>query len=820
MSEGKILECASDLSGTASILHQHSNENLLKIDTYDTYSTVNAIKKKIAKDLERSPPVEPSSSAVIPSGRNNTPTSSASRSGQTTRSGALFAGQLRMHKNPKNSYLYIAFDTPEHREAALQQLITIPGRKGAPWKEAPVVAQDLRVTYKGQTNRKRGRESGGKGVGGGQSSSSSTNRQNNNNNSNNNAMKVVGFAHFNKTEQLDRKKTHCLKVMKRILPSNVYGWDTYIKRFDGIRESPEWKGYRNHVQLSFGKTKDGVPSVGFWAGALVDGYNYIMSVINENANDDNDGSDSVRVMEKEESKGEMVVPSSSPPPMKEEKVVETSKAEEEEGRGSLMDGECKATVRTMEGTDEELLESTLATSTTTTITSSPVPPCLQTEKDVEEAPPQPQPQEEDVKPEEEEEEDAVAITMNPIAREVAAAVMGVAKEFFATEGESAGEEEQTVDSYQPPPPQGKNVDEGGSPVATPSHSSFRRPLTVLDKQTGEGFWRKLQIRHNIFGEVMVDLECGMKEIDQPDGADHEDRLVFQEVMQRLVEVLTGPALQEKLQRVWQRSHPSIPNATAARDGGEETPSPRVVSIQYHLHTGLGTSPTDAPRHLLAGEPQLIEHVVSSTCPPLFFAIGPTTFFQVNTPALSVMLEEIVQAAALHPQRTTLLDLCSGVGTLGICLAHRVRRVIGIEIVEQAVLHARENVQRNHLSNAVYHTGRVEQLLPRVVSGLTTAEREDLVVILDPPRAGVNSTVLKWIRGTPRIRTVVYISCDQRALEQNCPFLTKPPTKAYRGTPFEVVKGFGIDMFPHTPHVEMVVVLRRPEDKKEEKQEES
>lgn len=594
-------------------LRSHSNENLLKIDTYDKYSTVNVIKKKIVKELCLS----------------------------TDAPAPLFPGLQRISKNPKNTYMFLAFDTAEHRSAALHKLEKISCR-GAYWKEVPVSAQDLLVTYKGQSsdlvNRKRARED-----------SDSTKTES--------GAKITQFAHLSKEEQLDRKKKHCLSVMKRILPSNVYGWDTYAKRFQGILESPEWFGYRNHVQLSFGYTKDEVPALGFWAGSMVDGMAHIISAVKEF------------------------------------------------------------------GKDEPLnFESEFI-------------------------------------------KDRVEIaTMHPIAAEVAATIMSVVREFFGEESEGNNEKTETM------------------------------TLKVFDKRSGEGFWRKAQIRHNLYGEVMIDLE--MDEQSVPCN-------IFSTVKERLISALMGKPLQTRLENL---KHTLYTKTQEHAPYGSLSLFPRVVSLQYHAHTGIASLPIDTPRRILAGDSHLTEYVGS-----LAFTVGPTTFFQVNTPALLRMLDGIADAAHLDPNTTTLLDLCSGVGTIGICLAHRVKRVIGIELVEESVEHAKGNVKQNGIENAIYHAGRVEALLPQIISRLTEDEKKNIVAILDPPRAGVGSTVLKWVRGTPTIQTAIYISCEQKALERDCPLLTKPPTKAYRGSAFEVESGFAVDMFPHTHHVEMIAVLRRKKE---------
>nr|CCC89379.1 conserved hypothetical protein [Trypanosoma congolense IL3000] len=300
-------------------------------------------------------------------------------------------------------------------------------------------------------------------------------------------------------------------------------------------------------------------------------------------------------------------------------------------------------------------------------------------------------------------------------------------------------------------------------------------LEVYDKTKDKGFWRRLQVRHNTLGEVMLDVEVDMESVSTE---------VVDDVKVQLSGILQGSELRAKL----------------CAACGKDTAA--VVSAHYHHGTGMNPAPPETTRHLLLGRSTLTERLSG-----LQFELSPTSFFQVNTAGMELLLHEAVAVAELRPS-TTLLDLCCGTGTIGLSLAKYVKRVIGIELVESAVHDARRNAERNGICNTTFHCGRVEHLLPDIISQLGPDDREDIVAVLDPPRAGVTPTVLKWIRGTAPIRRVVYISCEQKALERDCPPLTKPATKAYRETPFSVVAGFAMDLFPHTPHVEMVVVLAR------------
>jgi tRNA (uracil-5-)-methyltransferase len=131
-----------------------------------------------------------------------------------------------------------------------------------------------------------------------------------------------------------------------------------------------------------------------------------------------------------------------------------------------------------------------------------------------------------------------------------------------------------------------------------------------------------------------------------------------------------------------------------------------------------------------------------------------------------------------------------------------------------VENAKVNAQRNGVSNATFVCGKVENAVKGVLDEIMDQYRAtpsvipDIVAILDPPRSGMHNTVLKWLRNCPAVRRLVYISCDQRALEVDCEPLCKPASKNFGGWPFKVCNAFGVDLFPHTPHVEMIVTMRR------------
>ena len=83
-----------------------------------------------------------------------------------------------------------------------------------------------------------------------------------------------------------------------------------------------------------------------------------------------------------------------------------------------------------------------------------------------------------------------------------------------------------------------------------------------------------------------------------------------------------------------------------------------------------------------------------------------------------------------------------------------------------------------------------------------------VAILDPPRAGCHSSVLKLLRNTRELRRLIFVFCNPNVLLDNLTHLVKPCTSSYKGAPFRAIKAVPVDLFPHTPHCELAVLLER------------
>jgi tRNA (uracil-5-)-methyltransferase len=136
-----------------------------------------------------------------------------------------------------------------------------------------------------------------------------------------------------------------------------------------------------------------------------------------------------------------------------------------------------------------------------------------------------------------------------------------------------------------------------------------------------------------------------------------------------------------------------------------------------------------------------------------------------------------------------------------------KHIVGIELCEPAVVDARTNAAANGIENCTFMAGRAEDKIraaieEHVPSGMSC------VAVLDPPREGCHKNVLRAIRATKEIERIVYVSCDHTRFVEQAVQLCSPGMKYGKGDAFEPVMANGIDLFPHTAHVELMVLLER------------
>ena len=187
-------------------------------------------------------------------------------------------------------------------------------------------------------------------------------------------------------------------------------------------------------------------------------------------------------------------------------------------------------------------------------------------------------------------------------------------------------------------------------------------------------------------------------------------------------------------------------------------------------------------------------VIQDTLCGLQFRLSPLSFYQVNR----TQAERLYQLAAKYASLTgneLLLDLYCGTGTIGLSMANRDKRLLGVEIIPEAVENARENARLNGVENGEFFCGDAAKAAQMLAQ---RGERPD-VVILDPPRKGCDPELIRTVAGYQPQR-IVYVSCDPATLARDLKLFAElgyPPQEA---SP--------VDMFPATSHVETVALLTR------------
>ena len=176
-----------------------------------------------------------------------------------------------------------------------------------------------------------------------------------------------------------------------------------------------------------------------------------------------------------------------------------------------------------------------------------------------------------------------------------------------------------------------------------------------------------------------------------------------------------------------------------------------------------------------------------------FNISPLSFFQVNPVQTEKLYSKALEYAGLTGNETV-FDAYCGTGTITLFLSQKAKKVYGVEIIEPAIINAKENARINNIDNAEFFVGKSEEIIPNLIEKGVTAE----VIVVDPPRKGCDIKLLEAI-GKAKPRRVVYVSCDPSTLARDLKILEE------KGYKTEAVQP--VDMFPHTSHIECVALLK-------------
>lgn len=218
---------------------------------------------------------------------------------------------------------------------------------------------------------------------------------------------------------------------------------------------------------------------------------------------------------------------------------------------------------------------------------------------------------------------------------------------------------------------------------------------------------------------------------------------------------------------------------------------KIVSILHTVNDSVSDAVKNDYTEILYGRDYIRESLLG-----LNFNISEFSFFQTNSKSAEVLYQTVRDfigdlRAGDVPDKTV-FDLYSGTGTIAQLMSPVAKKVIGVEIVEEAVLAARENAKLNGIDNCEFIAGDVLKVLDEV-------EEKPDVIILDPPRDGIHPKALPKILDYG-VEKIIYISCKPTSLVRDLPIMMDAG--------YKVTKAACVDQFPWTAHVESVTLLER------------
>jgi 23S rRNA (uracil1939-C5)-methyltransferase len=265
--------------------------------------------------------------------------------------------------------------------------------------------------------------------------------------------------------------------------------------------------------------------------------------------------------------------------------------------------------------------------------------------------------------------------------------------------------------------------------------------TFYDIRSHEGFMRNLQLRVCRTGEVMANVVFG-----------YDDEKKRKALLDHVLELF-----------------------------------PQLTTLLYTVNTKWNDSLNDQKPIVYHGKGYVIE-----TLEDFKFKIGPKSFFQTNTDQ-GERLYQVTREFAELSGNEIVYDLYCGTGSIGIFLSRGARKIIGVEVIEEAISDAKENALLNGISQAEFFAGDVVDICND--DFFAQHGRPD-VIITDPPRAGMHEKLVKKILSMEAPK-VVYVSCNPATQARDLNLLAEK---------YAVTKIQPVDMFPHTHHIENVVQL--------------
>ncbi len=279
--------------------------------------------------------------------------------------------------------------------------------------------------------------------------------------------------------------------------------------------------------------------------------------------------------------------------------------------------------------------------------------------------------------------------------------------------------------------------------------AFASGMTFFDVRTQHGLLRNIMFRNSNTGEWMVLIQF---HYDQPD-----DESKAKALLQHIADQF-----------------------------------PQITSLLYVNNQKCNDTIGDLDIQVFKGKDHIFEKMEG-----LKFKVGPKSFYQTNTEQ-AYHLYSVAREFAGLTGKETVYDLYTGTGTIANFIAGKARQVIGIEYVPEAIEDAKVNSHLNAITNTTFFAGDMKDIL---TDQFVQEQGHPDVIITDPPRAGMHSDVIKVILNAKPER-IVYVSCNPATQARDLSVLDPA---------YEVMQVQPVDMFPHTPHVENVVLLQKRKD---------
>lgn len=217
--------------------------------------------------------------------------------------------------------------------------------------------------------------------------------------------------------------------------------------------------------------------------------------------------------------------------------------------------------------------------------------------------------------------------------------------------------------------------------------------------------------------------------------------------------------------------------------------PQIISLMYVVNNKMNDTIGDLDVQVFAGQDHIIEQMED-----LQFNVGPKSFYQTNTEQ-AYELYKVARSFASLSGNEIVYDLYTGTGTIANFVARQAKKVVGIEYVPEAIEDAKINSEINGIKNTTFYAGDMKDILTR---DFIEKHGHPDIIITDPPRAGMHEDVVNVILEAQPKR-IVYVSCNPATQARDLEMLSADYT---------ICAVQPVDMFPHTQHVENVVLLER------------